>query len=292
MYGLPLRSLFICLVLLVVDRQTDAADDFADQLPRIAPTEATETIKDFEVAEGFEIQLVAAEPLVASPVAIEWDADGSLFVCEMRGYSENRDDQLSRITRLVDDDDDGIFDRNTVFADGLLWPTAVFPYDGGLFVADAPDILFFKDQNGDGIADEKKVIFTGFSTGNVQGLLNSFRWGLDNRIHVACGTVGGKVRRADDEESKAVEVRGHDFAFDPKTYEFSLTSGGAQHGMCFDNWGRKFVSSNSDHLQQVTWPRSIISVFWASIESRVIVIFFARIMEPSLPVRPTACPPL
>lgn len=227
--------------------------DYADQLPRIPATAASETLKDFKVAEGFEIRLVAAEPLVTSPVAIQWAADGALFVCEMRGYSEDRDDKISRITRLIDDNSDGVFDRHTVFADGLFWPTALFPYDGGLFVADAPDIFYLKDNDGDGVADTRQTVLTGFSTGNVQGLLNSFHWGLDNRIHLACGTAGGKVRRADQNESEAIDVRGHDLAFDPKTYEFSLTSGGAQHGMCFDDWGRKFVSSNSDHLQQVMY---------------------------------------
>jgi putative membrane-bound dehydrogenase-like protein len=232
---------------------TAHGDDFADQLPRLAATEPAETIKNFEIAEGYDIQLVASEPLVTSPVAIEWDADGALYVCEMRGYSENRDDRISRITKLLDVDRDGIYDSSVVFADHLFWPTALFPYQGGLFVADAPDILYFSDQDGDSIADSKEVIYTGFSTGNVQGLLNSFRWGLDNRIHLACGTVGGKVRRAGEAPSQAVEVRGHDLAFDPKSLRFTLTSGGAQHGMCFDDWGRKFVSSNSDHLQQVMY---------------------------------------
>ncbi|MCS7470475.1 c-type cytochrome [Stieleria sp. ICT_E10.1] len=252
MIRLSYRLFLPCLAALLSLTPTPAAD-FADQLPRIAPTEPGDTLDDFRVADGYQIQLVAAEPLVNSPVAIEWDADGALFVCEMRGYSEDRDDKLSRITRLIDTDDDGVFDHHTVYADNLLWPTALFPYDGGLFVADAPDIFYLKDHDGDGIADSKKVVFTGFSIGNVQGLLNSFRWGLDNRIHLACGTVGGKVRRTDQDESTAVEVRGHDMAFDPKTDAFTLTSGGAQHGMCFDDWGRKFVSSNSDHLQQVMY---------------------------------------
>ncbi|QDV46939.1 Cytochrome c [Stieleria neptunia] len=252
MIRLSYRLFLPCLAALLSLTPTPAAD-FADQLPRIAPTEPGDTLDGFRVADGYQIQLVAAEPLVNSPVAIEWDAEGALFVCEMRGYSEDRDDKLSRITRLIDTDDDGVFDRHTVYADHLLWPTALFPYDGGLFVADAPDIFYLKDTDGDGVADSKQVVFTGFSIGNVQGLLNSFRWGLDNRIHLACGTVGGKVRRADEDESAAVEVRGHDMAFDPKTYAFSLTSGGAQHGMCFDDWGRKFVSSNSDHLQQVMY---------------------------------------
>lgn len=235
------------------------ADDFSDELPRIPPTEAADTLKHFDVAEGFQIQLVASEPLVNSPVAIEWDAMGRMFVCEMRGYSEDRDDELSRISLLVDEDHDGVYESGTVYTDRLLWPTAIFPYDGGLFVADAPDIYYFKDTDGDGRADTKKTVFTGFKTSNVQGLLNSFRWGLDNRIHIACGTVGGKIRRQDADQSSAIEARGHDLAFDPKTFLFALTSGGAQHGMCFDDWGRKFVSSNSDHLQQVMYEDRYIA---------------------------------
>ncbi len=196
---------------------TQAQDDYADELPRIAPTEASETLKHFAVAEGFQIELVASEPLVASPVAIEWDVDGAMYVCEMRGYSEDRDEKLSRIRRLTDSDQDGTYDHAVVFVDGLLWPTAIFPFDGGLFVGDAPDLLYCKDTDGDGVADLKKVVLTGFGTSNVQGLMNSFRWGLDNRIHVACSSVGGKIYRPGDTEN-AVDVRGRDISFDPRTF--------------------------------------------------------------------------
>ncbi|MCC9599614.1 c-type cytochrome [Stieleria sp. JC731] len=230
-----------------------SAEDFAGVLPRIEPTEPKHTLDGFNVAEGFAIQLIASEPLVNSPVAAEWSASGELFVCEMRGYSEERDAGLSRVSRLVDEDNDGVYDSSKVFADGLLWPTAIFPYRGGLFVGDAPDLWYMKDNNGDGVADEKRVVLTGFSTSNVQGLLNSFRWGLDNRIHLAVGTAGGNVRRPDQDVSESVSVRGFDLAFDPDTFQFERTSGGAQHGMCFDDWGRKFVCSNSDHLQQVMY---------------------------------------
>jgi putative membrane-bound dehydrogenase-like protein len=243
----------ICTAAVFLQSGPVHAKDFADQLPRIEPTEPGETLDDFQVAAGFKIQLVASEPLIGTPVAIEWDADGALFVCEMRGYSENRDDKLSRISKLHDTDGDGVFDKSVVFADELFWPTAIFPYDGGLFVADAPDVFYLKDTDGDGKADQRTDVLTGFSTANVQGLLNCFRWGLDNRIHLACGTVGGNVHRADQDSSTAINVRGHDLALDPETFEFELTSGGAQHGMCFDDWGRKFVSSNSDHLQQVLY---------------------------------------
>ncbi len=146
-----------------------------------------------------------------------------------------------------------------MFADGLLWPTAIFPFDDGLFVGDAPDLYYFKDTNGDGKADTRTIALTGFGTSNVQGLMNSFRWGLDNRIHIACSSVGGKIRRVDDDEKNAIDVRGRDIAFNPRTFEFELTSGAAQHGMCFDDWGRKFVSSNSNHIQQVMYEDRYIA---------------------------------
>lgn len=254
--------------------------DFAAQLPRVAPTEPADVMKDFTVAPGFQLEQVAAEPLVNSPVAMEWNENGRLFVCEMRGYSENRDDGISRVSMLEDLDDDGRYDKSTVFVDKLLWPTAVFCYDGGVFIGDAPDVRYYKDTDGDGRADVVQNVFTGFGTSNVQGLLNCFRWGLDNRIHLATSSIGGDIRRADPRkapflklddpnrvkqheadfrDSKPVNVRGRDIAFDPKTFEFMLTSGASQHGMSFDDWGHKFVSSNSNHIQQVMYEDRYIA---------------------------------
>lgn len=233
--------------------------DFKSKLPRIAPTEPADALKTFTVAPGFKIEQVAAEPLVNSPVAMEWDENGRLFVCEMRGYSEDRDKSLSRVSMLEDLDGDGKYDKSTVFADKLLWPTAVFCYDGGLFVGDAPDVFYFKDTDGDGKADVKKHVFTGFGTSNVQGLLNCFRWGLDNKIHLATSSLGGEIRKASEPNAKPVNVRGRDIAFNPNTYDFELTSGAAQHGMSFDDWGHKFVSSNSNHIQQVMYEDRYIA---------------------------------
>ncbi|MDA0657459.1 MAG: HEAT repeat domain-containing protein [Planctomycetota bacterium] len=234
--------------------------DYSSELPRIRPTEPEAAISTLSVAEGFEMQLVAAEPLVGSPVAIEWDADGAMYVCEMRGYSENRDAGISRIAKLTDTDHDGVYDTRTEFAAGLFWPTGLFPYDGGLFVGDAPDLLYLKDIDGDGKADLKQRVLTGFGTSNVQGLMNSFRWGLDNRIHIACSSDGGEIRRLHTlPDDRGISIRGRDLALNPRTYEFEPTSGAAQHGMCFDDWGRKFVSSNSDHIQQVMYEDRYIA---------------------------------
>jgi putative membrane-bound dehydrogenase-like protein len=233
--------------------QKPAAEDFGAELPRIPPVEPEKALETFTVQPGYHLEMVACEPLAADPVAAAFDENGRLYIVEMRGYSEQPDELLSEVRLLTDTDGDGRFDKSSVFVDKLSWPTAVVCYDGGVFIGDAPDILYCKDTDGDGRADERKTVFSGFSKANVQGLLNSFCWGLDNRIHGATSTSGGSVRRADDPQAKPVNLNGRDFAFDPRTLELAATSGGAQHGMSFDAWGRKFDCSNSDHIQQVIY---------------------------------------
>lgn len=229
------------------------APDYSDQLPRIAPVAAERAEATFEVKPPLHIELVAAEPLVHDPVAMAFDADARLYVVEMRGYSEQRDERRGAVRRLTDDDGDGRFDTGTVFADKLLWPVAVACWQGGVFVGDPPDIWYMKDTNGDGVADVRRRVLTGFSHRNVQAMMNSLQWGLDNRLHGATSRSGGEVRRADDENAAPLVLRGRDFAFDPRTLRIEPTSGGGQHGMTFDDWGRKFVCDNSHHIQQVMY---------------------------------------
>ena len=185
------------------------------------------------------------------PIAMSFDENGRLFVVEMVDYSEQDKEFLGSVRLLEDADGDGKYEKSTVFADKLSWPTAIVGYGGGVFVGAAPDIYYLKDNDGDGKADERRTVFTGFERDNVQGLLNSFHWTLDNRIHGATSLSGGTVRRADDPNAPAVNLRGRDFSFDPKTLDLRAESGGAQHGLTFDDFGRKFVCSNSDHIQMV-----------------------------------------
>lgn len=220
--------------------------DFKNEIPRLPGLEPKEAQKAIKTLPGYRAELMAAEPLVASPVAMEWDESGRLFVAEMRGYSEHRDEGLSRIRLLSDTDGDGRYDKATIFADKLLWATAVFPWDGGAFVIDAPDILYFKDTDGDGIADQKERVFTGLGVHNVQGLGNSFRWHPEGRIHVAASSNGGDIKRVDGKGS-TLALRGRDFSFDPRSRDLRAETGGAQHGMAFDDWGRKYLCHNSDH---------------------------------------------
>lgn len=229
-----------------------------EELPRVPPTPPAEALKTFRLKPGFRLELVAAEPLVVDPIALSFDEDGRLFVVEMRDYSERRPERLGRIRRLEDTDGDGRFDRSTVYVDDLPWPTAVFCYGGGVFVGATPDLLFCKDTDGDGRADVREVVFTGFAADyapfatnqlNVQALLNSLNWGLDNRIHGATSLSGGRVTSPKQPSQPPVELRGRDFAFDPRTFTLVSEPGGGQHGLSFDDTGRRFVSHNSDHVQ-------------------------------------------
>ena len=223
--------------------------DYAAELPRSTPLSPEEAPKSFQIAPGFKLELVAAEPLVTDPIAICFDENSRMYVVEMRGYSENREEKISRIRLLEDTDGDGKYEKSTIFADNLLWPTAIHCWKGGVFVADAPDLYYLKDTTGDGVADERKVVLTGFGTSNVQGLVNSFQWSLDNRLIIAISSSGATLRRPDDPAGKAVTIRGRDIALDLNTMEFTPITGGAQHGATWDRWGNRFVCSNSDHIQ-------------------------------------------
>lgn len=226
------------------------------ELPRVSPVEVSKVLQTFQVKPGFHLEIVATEPLVNDPVAMSFDENGRLFVVEMRDYSERRNEHphLGRIRLLEDSDGDGKFERSTVYAADLPWPTGVICYDGGIFVAATPDILYIKDTDGDGKADTRKVAFTGFGAGkgeklNVQALVNGLSWGMDNRIHGQTSGNGGVVRNPAKPEIAPVDLQGRDFHFDPKTLDLGTEGGGGQFGISFDNQGRRFFCSNSHHIQ-------------------------------------------
>jgi putative membrane-bound dehydrogenase-like protein len=229
-----------------------------DILPRVPPMSPKQALESFEVSDGFRMELVAAEPLVADPVAMAFDESGRLYVVEMCDYSEQDQERLGKVRVLTDDDGDGRFDRSGVFIDRLSWPTAIACYNGGVFIGAAPNILFCKDTDGDGACDEQQVVFTGFGRSNVQGLVNSFHWGLDHRIHGATSSVGGEITRPG-AGAPPVVLRGRDFAFDPRTLTMEATTGGGQHGMSFNRWGDRFVCSNSDHLQAIVFEERYLA---------------------------------
>src|SRR5262249_8267952 len=207
--------------------ESDRADkEYASELPYTPPKSPEESLKAFRLRPGFRIELAAAEPLLASPVALDFDEDGRVYVAEFREFNQvasNRPHGRGRVRLLEDADGDGVFDRSTVFLDDVDSPTALCCYDGGAFVGAVPDILYAKDTDGDGHADVRRVVFTGFARDvGGEAMLNSFRWGLDNRIHVQTSYSGGAVRHAENKDARPVSVRGQGFLFDPRTEAFEL----------------------------------------------------------------------
>ncbi|MDR3618928.1 MAG: HEAT repeat domain-containing protein [Paludisphaera borealis] len=231
-----------------------AQDDLARELPRIPAREPAEALKSFVLHPGFRLEAVATEPMAASPVCVCYDADGRLYVVEMRGYPYVEDKPSGAVVRLEDRDGDGRFESRTKFLDALTWPTGVVPYDGGVFVTAAPEIIYAKDTDGDGVADVRKVVFTGFGTSNVQGLLNGLLWGPDGWIYGVASANGGEIRNLAHPELGPVSVRGRDFRFKPDGSAFESISGGGQNGHSFDDWGHRFTCSNSNHIRQIVLP--------------------------------------
>jgi putative membrane-bound dehydrogenase-like protein len=255
------RSVFATLIL-----TSFTATTAAEPLPRAAPRTPSEALKSFQVQCGFRLELLAAEPMVSSPVAAAYDESGRLYVVEMtdyphvdpandRPYAENVvDPPIGRIRLLIDRDDDGVFDESHVFAERLSWPTGVAVWNGGVFVAATPEIWYLRDRDGDHRADERERIFTGFRKFNVQAVMNNLQWGLDHKIYGAGSSNGGRIRPAHGSDDSAVEIMRRDFRFDPASGAFEAISGGARFGNTFDDWGNRFLCDIRNPAQHVVLP--------------------------------------
>lgn len=210
-----------------------------------------EALKFFALADDLTIELVAAEPLIASPCAMAFDERGRLFVAENRGYPRTSEPPQGSIALLEDTDGDGRMDKRTVFADGLAYPNGVLPWQGGLIVTCAPDVLFLRDTDGDGRADERRVLLTGFATaGSTQLRVNAPLLGPDGWIWLASGLSGGTITNPAHPEFGSLELKS-DLRFDPHTGRFEAVDGRSQYGHSFDELGRRFICMNRIQVQHV-----------------------------------------
>jgi putative membrane-bound dehydrogenase-like protein len=234
----------------------------ARDIPDVPPVEPEHALETFRIKNGFRIELVAHEPDVVDPVQLAFDENGRLYVVEMRWYqSEMRtdlmfDERIGRIRLLEDTNGDGKFEKSTIFADKLRYPSAVLPYNGGVYVGLEPDLVYMKDTNGDGAADLRQVVFTGFGNQrdrlDSQTFMNSLTWSLDNRIHGAKGH-GGLIQAAAAPGEPPLDLRGRDFSFDPRTHRMRAESGGGKQGLSFDDYGRKFVCTQTNVVQMLMY---------------------------------------
>ena len=221
----------------------------------IKPVPPEESLRLFHPKPGFTVGLVAAEPEVVDPVAIDFGADGKLWVVEMRDYPSGMDGQGQpggRVKFLEDRDGDGRYEKATVFLEGLPFPTGIMAWRKGALVTAAPDILYAEDTDGDGRADHVAKLFTGFVTENFQARVNGLSRGPDSWIYGANGLLGGSIHGT--ATGNTVDIRGRDFRLNPDTGAFETVSGLTQQGRVRDDWGHWFGSDNSTLAWHYPFP--------------------------------------
>lgn len=222
------------------------------------PLSPREELATFRVPKGFKVELVAAEPDIVDPVAMAFDENGRIYVAEMHGYP-NGGIATGKIgsgkIKLLTPDSDGVYRKATTFAEGLRLPTSVMPWKGGLLVANCPDLIYLEDTDGDGKADKSRVLYTGFDLANIQQLLSSLQWGMDNWVYGCAGGKGGDIHSAEKPDAPVVTLRGRGVRLHPDVpASLEPTSGGGQYGLAPDDWMNWFTATNSQHLRQIVLP--------------------------------------
>ncbi len=207
----------------------------SSNLPVPQPLAADAQRATFVLPACLSIELVASEPLIEAPVQAVFDEDGRLWVVEMRGYMRDIDgagerEPTGRVSILYDDDGDGRMDRASRFLEGLVLPRSVAPTRGGALVIAPPKVIFARDTDGDGHADEITDVDAGIS-----GIVspeygpNGLLWTLDG----------------------AFQSANHDlrYRFQNGQWAKERTCGGGQWGITRDDLGRIFYNNNSDFLR-------------------------------------------
>ena len=215
------------------------------------PLSPTRSLKKVQVPKGYKIELVANEPLVKDPVAIDWSNDGSIWIAEMADYPSGENGVSGRIVKLVDNDGNHLPDKREVLIEEISFPTGVMSWGRGVIITAGGRILYAEDLNGDGDADLIEDWFTGFVEDNQQLRVNSLRWGLDGWIYCASGghhagfglnTVINSVK-----SGEKFKLGSRDFRFRPDG-SFEPIAGPSQFGRVRDNDGNWFGVQNANPL--------------------------------------------
>ena len=220
----------------------------------LSPAQALER---FQIHDGFKIELLAAEPHVMDPVSLVFDARGDMFVVEMPDYpyKPKPGEGRGRIKKLIDTDGDGQIDKSVVFADQLSEATSILPWQDGLLVTAAPNILYLQDTDGDSKADQEEILFSGFFDSNSEAQITNLRLSVDNWIYAANHGQAGEVNFTRMPDAPPLAMQGGDFRFRLDREAFELTTGPAQFGLTIDDWGHRFMTHNTIHIRQAVMPK-------------------------------------
>lgn len=203
--------------------------------------------KSFILPEGFEVNLYAADPLLAKPIQMNFDGQGRLWVASSEMYPQIKPGQkpTDKILVIEDKDGDGKAETTSVFADGLFIPTGVLPGDGGVYVANSTELIHLTDTDGDGKSDKSRIVLSGFGTEDTHHLLHTLRWGHDGQlymnqsiyIHSHVETPYG-VKRLN---------AGGIWRFRPETLQLDVLCQGFVNpwGHHFDRWGQSFATDGA-----------------------------------------------
>ena len=161
--------------------------------PEKAPTlSAEDELKTIVLPPGYHAQLVAKEPLVVDPIAIEFDADGRLWVLEMPAFMSepgamNSREPINDLVVLEDTNNDGVMDKRTVFADKLVLPRSFKVLASGVLVGEPPNLWLMNDTDGDLKADTKELVNNTYGRGeaSIEHNANSLFWALDNTLYTS-----------------------------------------------------------------------------------------------------------
>lgn len=239
-----------------------AASPLAAQngLRDIPDTAVEAQLKAFKLIEGAKINLFAHEPAVSNPTHMNWDARGRLWVVSSPLYPHIQpgQEEQDKIVILEDTDGNGVADKTTDFATDLHIPTAVLPGDGGCYVANSVEVLFLRDTDGDDVADERRVVLSGFGTEDTHHLVHTFRWGPEGMlwlnqsiyIHTHLETPYG-VRRL---------LGGGMWHYRPETRRAEVFMKGLVNawGHAFDTYGQSFMTDGAGGQGiNFVFPRSV-----------------------------------
>lgn len=268
------RFHFIVLSLLAGVRIAHAEIQPAADAPQPMSPEAS--MACMKLPPGFEIDLIASEPLIEEPSGVCWDEHGRLFVCELHGYNIeghidtealNKSGELDTTVRrirweiqggeiadkaaeqqwgvlklLTDSDGDGVMDHAEVWADDLPPCYGIEAVNGGVIVSCAPDIVFFADRDGDGKPEIRETLYTGFEIHVLERGINNPRMGLDNWIYVGSGGDGGTITGP--RLKKPVKLGSSDFRIKADgTAVEPVTGSVSTFGMTMNSIGDRFPSS-------------------------------------------------